>query len=154
MKFIFFLSLLSISLFGFAQSPSGCIIYPYNFGGYGGLYSGKVYQTRLSGVSVPPGAAADIQQGQPVYNGGSAGETGTSVNMSCYIQPNNMAGRDCAVRVTISANTYDWLGGIYAEQHYSCPLDEHLPFILILSGILGFFIIRKKAKFLDKPRNY
>lgn len=122
----------------FGQNPSGCMIYPYNFG----TYSGRVHQNRLWGVSVPRGAASDIQQGQPVYDGGSP----TFVNVSCYKQPSNSSLRECAVRVNDGAGGYYWFGGVFAQALYSCPIDDYIPYMLLAASILGLIFIRKQDR--------
>ncbi len=127
---------LTIGTSAFGQNPSGCMIYPYNFGGY----SGRVHQNLLAGASVPPGYAADIQQGQPVYDGGSP----TYVDISCYRQPTNTTARECAVKVDFGGGHIDYFGGVFAQNLYSCPLDHWGLIMVLLSGILGFIFIKRR----------
>lgn len=136
-KNVLSLVLILMSSYAFGQNPSGCIVYPY---GAVSAYS-KVY-SNLTGTSVPAGQNADII-GKPVYDGGPSGNgPGTAVSLSCYKQPNNTSLRECAVRGG-SSGAYVWYGGLFAQNYYTCPIDDHIPYLAFSIIILSVMIIRK-----------
>jgi hypothetical protein len=136
MKFFLLALLVSSSAYCIAQgtNPSGCIIvYPY-----GTVASYKnVYSTPLPSVSVPAGQAADIL-GKPVYDGQGVS---FAVNLACYRDPVPNTTRECVVRAGTSS-PYSWFGGVFAQNYYMCPIDDYIPYLMLLLTGLGFITLR------------
>ncbi|KQN32535.1 hypothetical protein ASE92_18235 [Pedobacter sp. Leaf41] len=151
MKFIFSIVALFSTTISFAQGPSGCIVYDYSSNVP--PYSGKVFTQIIGTVPTTtstssPFIAGDIR-GTEMYNGGIT-TTGIGpnipVSISCYRQPSNTLLRECAIRFQTANTTpavYSYYGGLRAQNYYSCPIDDYIPYFLFISSIFGFTIIRK-----------
>lgn len=100
-----------------------------------------VYPNRISEF-VPSGQNADIV-GKPVYDR----TNGIKVSYSCY-STRSYSVRDCAVKVPNSNGTFTYFGGVFAQNYYQCPIDDYVPYIILLFGGIGFIIIRRRTLFL------
>ena len=134
MKFLLsaILIIFSCNCFAQRQRVNGCIIvYPY-------LASPVVYPNG-TGTVVPSGQGynGDIL-GKPVYN--TSG--GVSVLNSCYADPNPTTTRQCAVLIGVVNGRNEYAGGVFAQNYYRCHIDDFIPYLIIVAGILGFVIIK------------
>lgn len=121
-----FLLAMFMCFLGNVQAQSGCIKY------YGPGFDAVYYPTPLGGANGTYG---------PRYGG-----TASLLPPGCYpTGPSSRSVRECSL-YNVSTNSYN-LGGLLIQNHLECPIDNYLPFLVLLTSCAGAMFIRNRFLF-------